>query len=42
MRRKVVLYNPHAVFWTMPLGLIAVGSALDPERYDVQIIDGSP
>jgi anaerobic magnesium-protoporphyrin IX monomethyl ester cyclase len=40
MRRKVVLYNPHAVFWTMPLGLIAVGSALDPERYDVQIIDG--
>jgi anaerobic magnesium-protoporphyrin IX monomethyl ester cyclase len=39
-RRKIVLYNPHAVFWTMPLGLIAVGSALDPSRYDVQIIDG--
>ncbi|MGA7732658.1 MAG: radical SAM protein [Chloroflexia bacterium] len=39
-RRKVVLYNPRAVFWTMPLGLIAVGSALDPAEYDVKIIDG--
>src|SRR5690348_7006009 len=39
-RRKVILYNPKAVFWTMPLGLVAVGSALDPERYDVRIIDG--
>jgi radical SAM superfamily enzyme YgiQ (UPF0313 family) len=39
-RRKVVLYNPHAVFWTMPLGLLAVGSALDRTRYDVTIIDG--
>ena len=24
----------------MPLGLLAIGSALDPERYDVRIIDG--
>lgn len=39
-RKKVILYNPRAVFWTMPLGLIAIGSALDPERYDVRIIDG--
>src|SRR5438105_560176 len=39
-RPKVVLYNPRAVFWTMPLGLIAVGSALDPAEYDVRIIDG--
>ena len=38
-RHKIVLYNPRAVFWTMPLGLLAVGSALDPARYDVQIID---
>ena len=38
-RQKVVLYNPRAVFWTMPLGLLAVGSALDPARYDVKIID---
>lgn len=40
MRQKMGLYNPRAVFWTMPLGLIAVGSALDPARYEVQIIDG--
>ena len=39
-RRKVVLYNPQAVFFTMPLGLLAIGSALDPARYEVLIIDG--
>jgi anaerobic magnesium-protoporphyrin IX monomethyl ester cyclase len=38
-RHKIVLYNPRAVFWTMPLGLIAVGSALDPERFEVKIVD---
>jgi anaerobic magnesium-protoporphyrin IX monomethyl ester cyclase len=40
MRRKVVLYNPRSVFWTMPLALVAIGSALDRERYDVVIVDG--
>jgi anaerobic magnesium-protoporphyrin IX monomethyl ester cyclase len=39
-RRKVVLYNPRAVFYTMPLALIAIGSELDPARYEVVIIDG--
>jgi anaerobic magnesium-protoporphyrin IX monomethyl ester cyclase len=34
-RLKVVLYNPRAVFFTMPLALLAVGSHLDPERYEV-------
>ena len=38
-RHKIVLYNPTAVFWTMPLGLIAIGSALDPAQYDVNIVD---
>jgi anaerobic magnesium-protoporphyrin IX monomethyl ester cyclase len=38
-RHKIVLYNPMAVFHTMPLGLLAVGSNLDPERYDVRIVD---
>ncbi|MFN8472660.1 MAG: radical SAM protein [Anaerolineae bacterium] len=38
-RHKIVLYNPHAVFWTMPLGLLAVGSALDPDHFDVKIVD---
>jgi radical SAM superfamily enzyme YgiQ (UPF0313 family) len=39
IKHKVVLYNPMAVFHTMPLGLLAVGSNLDPERYDVRILD---
>jgi radical SAM superfamily enzyme YgiQ (UPF0313 family) len=38
-RARVVLYNPAAVFWTMPLSLLAVGSALDRSRYDVRIVD---
>ena len=40
MRHKVVLYNPQAAFYTMPLALLAVGSHLDPRKYDVRIIDG--
>ena len=39
-RRKVVLYNPRAVFFTMPLALLAVGSELDPAKYRVVIVDG--
>lgn len=39
MRHKVVLYNPKAVFYTMPLALLAVGSALRRDDYDVRIID---
>jgi hypothetical protein len=33
----VVLYNPRAVFFTMPLALVAVGSHLDPERFEVVV-----
>jgi anaerobic magnesium-protoporphyrin IX monomethyl ester cyclase len=39
-RTKVVLYNPRAVFFTMPLALMAIGSELDPDLYEVVIIDG--
>lgn len=39
-RRKVVLYNPEALFYTMQLPLLAVGSALDPTRFEVRIVDG--
>jgi radical SAM superfamily enzyme YgiQ (UPF0313 family) len=39
-RCKVVLYNPEALFYTMPLPLLAVGSALDRARCEVCIIDG--
>src|SRR6185436_5542779 len=28
------------LFYTMPLPLLAVGSALDPQRYEVRIVDG--
>jgi len=38
-KAKVVLYNPLAVFYTMPLSLIALASNLDPEKYDIRIVD---
>jgi anaerobic magnesium-protoporphyrin IX monomethyl ester cyclase len=38
-RLKVVLYNPRAVFFTMPLALLAIGSELDPSLYEVITID---
>lgn len=37
---RIVLYNPRAPFFTMPLALMAVGSALDRSRYDVVLVDG--
>ncbi|HTH23502.1 MAG TPA: radical SAM protein [Vicinamibacterales bacterium] len=37
---KVVLYNPRAVFYTMPLAVMAIASALDRENIDVVIVDG--
>lgn len=40
LRPRVVLYNPRAVFYTMPLSLVAIASALDRDRVDVVIIDG--
>jgi radical SAM superfamily enzyme YgiQ (UPF0313 family) len=40
MRRKVVLYNPRCTFHTMPLALVALGSALDASEYDISIVDG--
>jgi radical SAM superfamily enzyme YgiQ (UPF0313 family) len=40
MKSKVVLYNPDATFYTMPLALLAIGSHLDRERYQPVIVDG--
>jgi len=40
LKPKVVLYNPRAVFFTMPLSLIAIASALDRDKVEVVIIDG--
>ena len=39
-RARIVLYNPRAVFFTLPLALLAIGSELDPELYEVVIVDG--
>ena len=39
-RKRIVLYNPIAVFFTMPLGLLAIASEFDPAEYEVIIIDG--
>jgi len=39
-RHKVVLYNPRAAFYTLPLALLAVGSVLDPDAWEVVIVDG--
>ncbi|MEW6321771.1 MAG: radical SAM protein [Acidobacteriota bacterium] len=39
-RPRVVLYNPRAVFHTMPLATLAVASALDRRAFDVVIVDG--
>lgn len=40
MRKKIVLYNPKAVFFDLPLALLAIGSNLDLTKYEVIIIDG--
>ncbi len=40
MKHKIVLYNPGAVFFTMPLALLALGAALDRERFEVRVVDG--
>lgn len=38
--RQVLLYNPRAPFHTLPLGLLAVASALDRRRFHPRILDG--
>jgi anaerobic magnesium-protoporphyrin IX monomethyl ester cyclase len=38
-KHKVLLYNPIAVFFDMPLALLAIGSVLDQNKYEVIIVD---
>jgi radical SAM superfamily enzyme YgiQ (UPF0313 family) len=38
-RPRIVLYNPRSVFYTMPLALLALASALDRRRFETVIID---
>ena len=40
MKKVVLLYNPKAVFFDMPLALLAIGSVLDSTKYEVVIVDG--
>jgi radical SAM superfamily enzyme YgiQ (UPF0313 family) len=39
-KHKILLYNPQAVFYTMPLGLLALGAQLDLKKFEVIIVDG--
>src|SRR5438093_551321 len=39
-RPRIVLYNPRAPYFTMPLALLAVGSAVDRKRYEVVWVEG--
>ncbi len=39
-RQKVVLYNPRADFYTLPLALLALASALPRKRYQIVLVDG--
>jgi len=40
LKKKILLYNPKAVFFDMPLALLAIGTVLDPKKYEVIIVDG--
>jgi anaerobic magnesium-protoporphyrin IX monomethyl ester cyclase len=39
-RKKIILYNPKSEYFTLPLALLAIGSVLDPRKYDPIILDG--
>jgi anaerobic magnesium-protoporphyrin IX monomethyl ester cyclase len=39
VKDRVVLFNPQSDFYAMPLGLLAVGSALSADKYEVSIFD---
>ncbi len=40
MKQTILLYNPKAVFFDLPLALLAIGSNLDASKYKVVIVDG--
>src|SRR3990172_7447259 len=40
MKPKIVLYNPKAPYYTLPLPLLAIASVVDRREYDVVIVDG--
>lgn len=40
MKAKVILYNPKTSSYTFPLGLMAIASYLNQNKYDIEIVDG--
>jgi radical SAM superfamily enzyme YgiQ (UPF0313 family) len=40
LKQTIILYNPKAVFFDLPLALLAIASNLDETKYKVVIIDG--
>ena len=39
MKKTIILYNPIAPYYTMPLQYMALASVIDKEKYDIKIID---
>src|SRR5690349_1469954 len=39
MKKVIILYNPAAPYYTMPLQFLALASVIDRDKYDVRIID---
>ncbi len=39
MKRSIILYNPAAPYYTIPLQYLALASVIDREKYDIKIID---
>ena len=40
MKPKIVLYNPKAPYYTLPLPLLAISSVVDAEKYEIVVVDG--
>ena len=40
MKQTILLYNPKAVFFDLPLALLAIASNLDLNKYKIVIVDG--
>lgn len=38
--KTIILYNPKSEFYTMPLALLSLASNLNPQKYNIKIIDG--
>lgn len=39
MKKTIILYNPAAPYYNLPLQFLALASVIDREKYDVRIID---